>query len=272
MQTSSTRLLRALHDLLGLVAQVVSFGLLGVSGRNGWFCREADVERWNALAGYRGLRDPAVRQHFNSTFFAFEAAGWGPDQELITNLDLRYDIEYLGADKAPDTIRARLEDGLPTFFFLWSPHALNTRYSLNRIQLPVYTPALFERGLSDYPTDALEKVASKQLAEIAPLVAKLYSRFYIDNAAQEGMLAKIDALGLSVMQAVCGWMRKEVVWQAWLPTEKLSCDAGHYAMNETSCAPCPPGSASIGGVDAACALCSPGATASLGILFNHAGC
>jgi hypothetical protein len=37
--------LHALQDLLVLVAQVVSFGLLGVFGRNGWFCREADVER-----------------------------------------------------------------------------------------------------------------------------------------------------------------------------------------------------------------------------------
>ncbi len=90
---------------------------------------------------------------------------------------MRYDIEYLGADKAPDTIRARLEEGLPAFFFLWSPHSFNTRNSINRIQLPAYSPALFEHGLSDYPTDAIEKVASKHLAEIAPLVAKLYSRF-----------------------------------------------------------------------------------------------
>ena len=68
--------------------QVVTFGPLGVLGRNGWFCREADVHRWNALAGYRGLRDPQVRRHFNGTFLAFERS-WG-DQELrMTNLDLR---------------------------------------------------------------------------------------------------------------------------------------------------------------------------------------
>jgi hypothetical protein len=86
------------------------------------------------------------------------------------------------------------------------------------------------------------------------------------------MLAAIDAHGLSAMHAVCGWMRNEVVWQAWLPTERLSCDDGHYALNEMSCAPCPTGSASIGGVGASCVLCSLGAMASLCILFNHACC
>ena len=88
-------------------SQVVSFGPLGVLGRNGWFCREADVDRWNALAGFRGLRDPQVRQHFNGTFIAFEAEGWGPNQALIENLDLRYDAIYLGADLAPHAIQKR---------------------------------------------------------------------------------------------------------------------------------------------------------------------
>ena len=240
---------------------MLSFGPLGVLGRNGWFCLEADVDRWNALAGFRGLRDPQVWLHFNGTFLAFEA-GWGPDQELIENLDLRYDVAYLGADVAPDAIQARLEAGLPTFFYLWSPHPFNSQYSLNRIQLPAYTPKLFDQGLSDYPTDVLEKVASKQLAEFAPAVAELLSRFAIGNAAQESMLAMIGEgeVGLSTMHAVCSWIRKEsVVWQAWLPSEKGSCDIGNYVVNETSCAPCSPGSTSVGGPTTTCKRCPAGA-------------
>ena len=243
-------------------SQVVSFGPLGVLGRNGWFCREADVDRWNALAGFRGLRDPQVRQHFNGIFLAFEAEGWGPNQELINNLDLRYEVTYLGADVAPDAIQARLEAKLPTFFFLWSPHPFNTLYSLNRIQLPAYARKLFDQGLSDYPTDVLEKVASKKLAEFAPAVAELLSRFTIGNDAQESMLVMIGEgeVGLSTMHAVCSWMRKQSdVWQAWLPAEKGSCDIGNYAINEKSCAPCPPGSTSVGGPATACIQCPAGA-------------
>jgi hypothetical protein len=239
---------------------VVSFGPLGVFGRNGWFCREADVDRWNALAGYRGLRDPQVWRHFNGAFLAFEVEGWGPNQELMTNLDLRYDIAYLGADRAVEAIRARLDAGLPAFFYLWSPHAFNSRYSLNRIQLPAYTPALFELGLSDYPTDVLEKVAAKTLSEHVPEVAKMYSLFRIDNPTQESMLAVVDS-GLSAMQATCAWMQKEenaAVWSVWLPTAKLACDPGNYAVDESSCASCPAGSASVGGAVSTCTSCFAG--------------
>ena len=238
---------------------MVSFGPLGVLGRNGWFCREADVDRWNALAGYRGLRDPQVRRHFNGTFLAFERS-WG-DQELrMMNFDLRYDVAYLGAAAAADAIRARLDAGLPTFFYLWSPHALNSRYSLNRIQLPAYTPALFELGLSDYPMDVLEKVAAKILSEHAPDVANMYSLFRIDNPTQESMLAAIDS-GLSAMQAACTWMRRDenaAAWGAWLPVTKLACDPGNYVVNQSSCVPCPAGSASVGGSVSTCTSCSAG--------------
>ncbi len=239
---------------------MVSYGRLGILGRNGWFCREADVERWNTLAGWRGLRDLAVRQYFNGTFLAFEK-DWGDEELRMSNLGLLYDVRYLGADAASDLIRARLDADLPTFFYLWSPHPLNARYSLNRIQLPAYTPALFKQGLSDYPTDVLEKVASKQLAGLTPAVAELYSHFQIDNFAQESMLAMIDVEGLSAMEAVCTWMRKEenaALWKAWVPAEKRTCDAGNFAVEETSCAPCPRGSGSIGGTVTACVHCSAG--------------
>jgi hypothetical protein len=239
---------------------VVSFGPLGVLGRNGWFCREADVDRWNSLVGYRGWRDPQVRRHFNATFLAFEVEGWGPNQELMTNLDLRYDVAYLGAHRAADAIRARLDAGLPAFFYLWSPHPFNARYSLTRIQLPAYTPALFKLGLSDYPTDVLEKVAAKTLSKHAPDVATLYSLFRIDNPAQESMLAVVDS-GLSAMQATCAWMQKEenaAVWTAWLPVARLACDPGNYAVDESSCAPCSAGSASVGGAVSLCTSCTAG--------------
>ncbi len=242
--------------------QVVSFGRLGILGRNGWYCREADVERWNALAGWRGLKDPAIRQHFGR-FLAFEADGWGPNQELMTNLNLPFEIDHLGASAAEDVIRARLDAGLPALFYLWSPHAFNARYSLNRIQLRAYSPAQFEHGLSDYPMDVLEKVGAKTLSEHTPDVAELYTRFFIDNSAQESMLAAMDS-GLSAMQAACRWMRTEenvALWEAWLPVTKLACDPGNYVLNESSCAPCPAGSASVGGSVSTCTSCSAGKSA-----------
>jgi hypothetical protein len=239
---------------------VVSFGALGVLGKTGWFCREADVERWNALAGHRGLKDPAVRRYFNGTFLAFTAE-WGDEEMRMSGLGLSYDVYYLGADEALDAIRARLDAGLPALFYLWAPHPLNARYGLNRIQLPAYSPERFDEGKSDFPTDVLEKVGSTQLARYAPAVGKMYARFQIDNSAQESMLAAMDAGGVSAMQAACTWMRvKEnaAVWRAWIPVEPLTCDPGHYVEGTASCAPCPPGSKSAGGFATACTQCSAG--------------
>ena len=136
---------------------MASFGRLGVLGRNGWYCTEADVEHWNALAGYRGLKDPDVLRHFNGTFLAF-VRDWGDLELFMSNLELPYKVAFLGAGAAPDAIRARLDAGIPAFFYLWSPHGFNARYGLNRIQLPAYSAERFELGLTDYPVDVLEKV------------------------------------------------------------------------------------------------------------------
>ncbi len=250
--------------------QVASFGRLGVLGRTGWYCAETDVDRWNALAGYRGLKDPAVKRYFNSTFLAFEAEGWGPNQALMTNLGLPYEVVFLGASAAPNAIRAGLDAGIPSFFYLWSPHGFNIRYGLSRIQLPAYTHQRFEEGRSDYPTDVLEKVASMTLSEHSPRVAELYSRFEIDNSAQESVLAAMDS-GLSTMEATCAWLREEknvAVWAAWVPAEKFTCDAGHYVVDATSCAPCPAGSASVGGTATACVQCSAGTLSRMPLLAD----
>jgi hypothetical protein len=239
-----------------LRAQVLSYGRLGTLGRNGWYCKESDVERWFGLAGWRGLRDAHAAEYFNFSFIAFEES-WGPNQQLLANLGLHYNVEYTGADKAEGAIKARLDADLPVFFYLWTPHPINARYSLNRIQLPAYSAERFEQGRSDYPTDVLEKVGSKRLAELAPDVAKLYSRYQITNDVQEAMLATMDSRGLSVAQAVCEWMRQEesrAIWQAWLPSE---CSVGSF-INGSDCQACPAGSGSLGGSATACTLCAPG--------------
>ena len=97
--------------------------MLGPRGQNGWYCRQSDVETWGALAGWRGLREPAVRRHFNDTLYAFEPT-WGPEtSKLMSSLDLNYNVLFLGAGEALSVLGARLKADRPTLFFLWSPHA-----------------------------------------------------------------------------------------------------------------------------------------------------
>ena len=143
-------------------ASVASSGPLGVLGRNGWYCLESDVARWPALAGWRGLLDPEVRTHFNKTFFSYGTSGvdedsWGPNRELMDSLGVGFDFVFMGTN-AEEYIRARLGAGLSSIFYLWVPHALQKRFELSRIQLPVYGKARFDAGQADYPIDVLEKV------------------------------------------------------------------------------------------------------------------
>jgi hypothetical protein len=46
------------------------------------YCRDVDVDRFPALAGWRGLNDSAVREYFNNTVHAF-VQEWGPLEELM---------------------------------------------------------------------------------------------------------------------------------------------------------------------------------------------
>ncbi len=55
------------------------------------------MERWPAVAGWRGLKDPAVREYFNNTFYAFEKV-YGKEELLLPFLNMSYQISYGGSD------------------------------------------------------------------------------------------------------------------------------------------------------------------------------
>ncbi len=155
-------------------------------GRNGWYCLESDVAKWPELAGWRGLLDPAIQSYFMNRFWAFGVtgddcdSGWGPQIALMANLGINFEIVCMG-EKAEDTIAARLAAGTPSLFYLWEPHPLQKRYSLNRIQLPTFNKARYDEGKTDFPTDILSKAASAILPKLAPKVWQMFQRFVIDR-------------------------------------------------------------------------------------------
>ena len=246
----------------------VDVSLLGVLGRSGWYCLESDLNRWPGLAGWRGLHDAAVSTYFGQTLFAPNRSG-GMHEDLITKaLGLDYQTQYLDATEYEGVITDRLSLGLPTLFYLWSPHPLLAKsrpQALSRIQLPEYSPLKSDMGKVDYPTEVLVKLASKWLDERAPLVKQLYSRFSLDNSAQEAMMAAVESEALSVFQAVCTWMtdaEHTEMWSLWFPPERLVCAVGGYIADVAGATPhceeCPPGHVSRGGTVSACVACAPG--------------
>ena len=244
---------------------VVSANSLGVVGTNGWYCSQADVDKFPALSGWRGLLDPTVQRYFNRTFIGFQP-DWGPDTLIMQTLGLGYDVVYLG-DEAEAIIEQRLAASIPTFFYLWSPHPLTAKYPVSRIQLPGYTDtASFDAGKSDYPPgEMLEKVASGRLATIAPRVFRFYSRFTIDTSAQISMMRMVTG-EVSSKDATCTWLQSPQGIERrkrWL-LESAMCATGFYAPtsfdgdHDIVCQACAVGTSSPGGDVTGCTQCPPG--------------
>ena len=125
---------------------------LQVFGRNGWYCLAADAERLPGLSGWQGLRDATAMEHFNGTLYVF-SRGWGPDAELMRFLQLPYQVVELGELAAEAFLESRLKAGLPTLFYLWTPHIFHVKYRLSRIYLPEFSKQAFSEGRSDYPIE-----------------------------------------------------------------------------------------------------------------------
>ena len=234
--------------------------------RNGWYCSEHELNMWWDLAGWRGLQTPAVREHFSNTFYSFggpDDTDWGPNADLMKNLNLNYTLNFMG-ENADAILADRLRSVLPTLLYLWSPHPLLAMYQLNRISLPTYkNQALFDQGITDFPTDTLEKVASKTLAELAPRVYQMYSRFGLENSDQVDMLDNAERLG-STMQAACAWLTSPEhvdTWRGWIPEEEFTCNTGQYMIDGAvpRCEDCPKGTKGAGGKVTTCTSCAPGA-------------
>jgi hypothetical protein len=233
-------------------------------GRNGWYCSENEVEKWWDLAGWRGLQQRSVFEHFGGIFYAFGERNdptWGPNEKMIKNLNLNYSVTFMG-DEAETVLYTRLSSNLSTLFYLWTPHPFLAKFQLNRIALPAFkNAALFSGGKTDFPTDTLEKVASKTLNELAPQVYQMYSRFSLENSDQVEMLDETDKLG-STMMAACAWLTSpdhEEFWkEAWIPKEEFLCPAGQYMIDGVRCEPCPQGQQAAGGKVTSCKSCSPG--------------
>ena len=79
----------------------------------------------------------------------------------MRNLEiLDYNIEHLG-ENAAVAIAQMLDADQPLLFYLWQPHALlapDSKYKLERVQLPVYTPSGYFESKTDYPTEILDKL------------------------------------------------------------------------------------------------------------------
>jgi hypothetical protein len=103
-----------------------------------WFVSERYVEKFPELASYRGLHSAAVLDYFNRTLYSIGEPdhAYGLEQtRLLIHFGFDIRIQFRTSE---EELQARLEAGLPTLFFLWTPHGFTNLFNLSRIDLPRY--------------------------------------------------------------------------------------------------------------------------------------
>jgi glycine betaine/proline transport system substrate-binding protein len=212
--------------------QIVDAGPLGVVGKIGWWVPTYVVDANPALASWEGFIGPDVAAQFGTaesgdkgqlligdpSYVSFE-------EHIINNLGLDFQVVVGGGEAAliaaVDSAFSRQD---PLLFYWWTPHVIQAKFDLTRIELPAITEACLDAQANnpeavdcDYPEDVLLKIVWPDLEETAPDAYQFLLNFNYTNDDQVFMLGKIDE-GMSIDEAAQAWIdENEDVWRAWIP-------------------------------------------------------
>ncbi len=105
------------------------------------------MEQFPALAGWRGLLDPAAVALFDYSLYVVsnereEVVGWITN--LVGNLGVNLSVVVYEDNDELTWLKSRLDSHIPTLFYLWKPHPLLKEYQFNRLALPEFDQDLFE--------------------------------------------------------------------------------------------------------------------------------
>ncbi len=210
---------------------VVHLGELGVVGKIGWYVPKYVVDAHPELATWEGFRNPELAKLFataetgeDGQFLAGDPSWVQYDEEIIQNLGLKLRVVRAGSEQAVlaalDSAYSRKE---PILFYLWTPHAIHSKYELVPVKLPDYTDECYAeenagKKACDYPRDVLFKVANARLKETAPDAYQFLANMKLTDADQIAMIADVELNGKTPAEAAAAWIEKhEAVWSQWLP-------------------------------------------------------
>jgi glycine betaine/proline transport system substrate-binding protein len=211
---------------------VVNIGELGAVGRIGWFVPSYVIDEHPELATWEGYQteDAAALFATPETGDLGRFLGTDPsysefDEQIITNLDLPFQVQYSGSEAATVAeLDARFSANEPVLMYWWTPTAAVGKYDLVKVELPPYTEecgaaaAAGDGGVDcDYPEDVLIKAASAQLEEKDPAVWQFLQNFQITTDDQLGMLPAFEIDGEDPAAVAAEWVAaNESTWSAWL--------------------------------------------------------
>ncbi len=154
---------------------------------------------------------------------------WGGfDDERVEALGMDFEVVHAGTDAA---LFAELESAYqrkaPIVLWLYSPHWAPAKYEGKFVKFPDYStecyndPSVGMNPDAAYdcgkPTGPIWKVGWKGVAEKWPGAASAIGKFNISNDEMGALVSKVDLDGVSVDDAVAGWLdANKATWSGWI--------------------------------------------------------
>ena len=212
--------------------KVVNMGETGMQAIEEWWYPAYMKERCPGLPDWQALNDCAAEFATPETAPLGRYLGgpvtWGGfDDERVEALGMDFEVVHAGTDAA---LFAELESAYqrkaPIVLWVYAPHWAPAKYEGEWVEFPPYEPACYTDpswGINPNaaydcgkPRGPIWKVAWAGLEEKWPGAAKMIRDFRISNDEMGALVAKVDLEGMSVDDAVAGWLAaNEAVWSQW---------------------------------------------------------
>jgi glycine betaine/proline transport system substrate-binding protein len=212
---------------------VVDAGLIGPTGRIGWFIPEDVADEHPDFTSWEGLKTPEAAEFFATAetgdkgqFLLGDPSYVSFDADIIKNLDLPFEVVVGGGEAALLTaIDTAFADESPLLFYFYTPQWANAKYDLVKVELPEVTEeceasAAADDGkyACDYPDDELLKTVSAQLEEDNPAVFEFFQNMQWSDDDQNTVTRYKNEDGMTMEEAAQKWVdENEDTWSAWLP-------------------------------------------------------
>ncbi len=207
---------------------IVITGNLGLEPKEGWFYPPYMEELCPGLPDYKALYDCAQAFAAADTFpkgrMIAYPADWGTrTTDLVAAIDLPFQSVAGGSEGAMVAeMKAAVSAQQPMIMMFWQPHWVHAEIDLNIVEWDRYS-ADCESGPQSkgdacgFAQAEVQKIASKGFKADYPAAYKVYEKMSLNNDVQNALIAKVDNDGMSVEDAVAGWMAEnEGTWKAWI--------------------------------------------------------
>jgi glycine betaine/proline transport system substrate-binding protein len=211
---------------------VENLGLIGPTGKIGWYVPTKVVDEHPELATWEGFKNEDDAKLFATAesgdlgqFLMGDPSYVSYDEQIIANLGLPLKFVVAGSETALITAIEQADaDGSPLLAQFWTPHWLHAKVDLTEVKLPDVTDACLASAASgdgkyacDYPPDPLLKAVSVKLKDKNPDAYAFLSKIQLTAEQQNEIGSWIQADGMEPLAAAQQWVDQNPdVVNSWL--------------------------------------------------------